>query len=56
MHLDTLGDELLVGHLTTEVVSVDHVVTLQAVVTCEALHIHDRIDTDRVRIGSRASS
>ncbi len=53
---DRFANELFVRHLTSEIERFDHVVALQPEMTGVTLHIHDCVDSDRMRIGSGARS
>ena len=50
--LDSFGNKLFIGHLTSQVVSLDHVVTFQSVVSGKSFHVHDGVDTHGVSVGS----
>ena len=56
LQLQSLLDELLVGNLAAQVVSFDHLVTLDAVVTGEALTVHDGVDTDGMSVSTGGST
>lgn len=49
----TLLEELLVGDLRAEVISLDHLVPLQAVMAGKALPVHDGVDAHGMGIGAR---
>ena len=50
--LDRFGDELFIGNLTPQVVSLDHVVAFQSIVSGKSLHVHDGVDSHGVGVGS----
>ena len=56
VQLNALGDKLLVRHLAAEVIGINHVVALQAVVAGIAFHVHDGIDTHSVSIRAGAGT
>ena len=56
MQFDALGDKLVVGHLGTQVIGLDHLIALQAIMAGIALHVHDGINTHRVGIGTCRSA
>ena len=56
VHLDSLLDELFVGNGAAHVQGLQHLVTLQTVVTSKALTVHDGVDTNGVSIGTGRST
>ena len=50
------GYELVVGHLAAEVVRLYHVVAFQAIVSGEALHVHDGVDAHGVGVRARGGA
>src|SRR5574344_365632 len=50
IHLDSPCKKLLIGNLTTKIVSLYHIIALQAIMSCITLHIHDSINTNSMSI------
>ncbi|OPZ61875.1 MAG: hypothetical protein BWY85_02272 [Firmicutes bacterium ADurb.Bin506] len=51
---DSLGNKRFIGNLGSEVVRFEAGVALQTRLAGKALHVHDRIDSDGMRVGAGA--